>query len=107
MLGGGPFQPAGLKGYFFQPTVLTNMSLKCLTTREETFAPVAGLYRFSTEEEALEQANDCNVGLGSFVITENVARQWRMAEGLEVGMVGINLGMLSACESPFGGECFS
>ncbi|KAK0953099.1 Succinate-semialdehyde dehydrogenase, mitochondrial [Friedmanniomyces endolithicus] len=74
-----------------------------LTTREETFAPLVGLYKFETEEEVIELANDCDVGLGSFVITENTARSWRVAEALEVGMVGVNLGMLSACESPFGG----
>lgn len=96
-----------------------------LVTHEETFAPVIGLYRFKTEEEALDLANDCDVGLGSFVITSDMARMWRVAEALEVGygiqppegkhysdllltepscrMVGINLGMLSACESPFGG----
>ncbi|KAK5137852.1 hypothetical protein LTR08_006620 [Meristemomyces frigidus] len=90
-------------GYFLQPTVITGMTTEMLTTREETFAPVVGLYKFETEEEVIELANDCDVGLGSFVITENMARSWRMAEALEVGMVGINLGMLSACESPFGG----
>ncbi|CAK4034057.1 succinate-semialdehyde dehydrogenase (NADP+) [Lecanosticta acicola] len=91
------------KGYFLQPTVITNMSTEMLTTREETFAPVVGLYRFETEEEVIALANDCDVGLGSFVMTENLARSWRVAEELEVGMVGVNVGMLSACESPFGG----
>ncbi|RFU28957.1 hypothetical protein B7463_g7390, partial [Scytalidium lignicola] len=90
-------------GYFMQPTVVTEMNTKMLVTREETFAPVVGLYRFKTEEEALDLANDCDVGLGSFVCTSDIARMWRVAEALEVGMVGINLGMLSACESPFGG----
>lgn len=91
------------KGFFFQPTIITNMNTSMLTTREEVFAPVLGLYEFETEEEVLRLANDCDVGLGSFVITENLARSWRVAEGLEVGMVGVNVGMLSACESPFGG----
>ncbi|GAB7353524.1 hypothetical protein MBLNU459_g3967t1 [Dothideomycetes sp. NU459] len=102
MLGGGPIKDMG-KGYFLQPTVITGMTTEMLTTHEETFAPVVALYKFDTEEEVLELANDCDVGLGSFVITENMARSWRVAEALEVGMVGINLGMLSACESPFGG----
>ncbi|KAK0878460.1 hypothetical protein LTR87_007728 [Friedmanniomyces endolithicus] len=88
---------------FFEPTVITGMKKEMLTTREETFAPLVGLYKFETEEEVIELANDCDVGLGSFVITENMARSWRVAEALEVGMVGVNLGMLSACESPFGG----
>ncbi|PLB53400.1 succinate-semialdehyde dehydrogenase [Aspergillus steynii IBT 23096] len=102
-LGGGPFRPGDLDGYFFQPTVLSGMSMESLTTQEETFAPVVALYPFDTEEEVLEKANDCDVGLGSFVMTESTPRMWRVAESLEVGMVGINLGMLSACESPFGG----
>lgn len=79
------------------------MSLSSLTTREETFAPVVALYPFGTEEEVIRMANDCDVGLGSFVQTENIARMWRVAEALEVGMVGVNLGLLSASESQFGG----
>ena len=82
--GGAPMEGMG-KGYFLQPTVITNMSTQMLTTREETFAPVVGLYKFETEEEAIDLANDCDVGLGSFVMTENMARSWRVAEALEVG----------------------
>ena len=100
--GGGPMEGMG-KGYFMQPTVITNINTKMITTREETFAPVVGLYKFETEEEAIELANDCDVGLGSFVMTENMARSWRVTEALEVGMVGVNVGMLSAAEAPFGG----
>ncbi|KXL46815.1 hypothetical protein M433DRAFT_200575 [Acidomyces richmondensis BFW] len=100
--GGKPMEGMG-KGYWMQPTVITGMKKEMITTREETFAPVVGLFKFETEEEVIELANDCEVGLGSFVITENIARSWRVAEALEVGMVGINVGMLSACESPFGG----
>jgi hypothetical protein len=59
--------------------------------------------RFKTEEEVIKTANDCDVGLGSFIVTENLARTWRVAEALEVGMVGVNIGLLSACENPFGG----
>jgi succinate-semialdehyde dehydrogenase/glutarate-semialdehyde dehydrogenase len=80
------------------------MAQESLTTREEVFAPVVALYRFKTEEEVLERANDCEVGLGSFIVTESMSRMWRVAEALEVGMVGVNQGLLSACESPFGGE---
>ncbi|KAI1609207.1 succinate-semialdehyde dehydrogenase [Exophiala viscosa] len=101
VLGGAPMKD--LKGYFLQPTVIKNMKREMITTREETFAPVVGLYEFETEEEALDMANDCDVGLGSFIITENMARAWRVTEALEVGMVGVNLGLLSACENPFGG----
>ncbi|KAL3464261.1 Aldehyde/histidinol dehydrogenase [Aspergillus heterothallicus] len=103
LLGGSACQPDNLQGYFIQPTVLSGMSIKSLTTREEVFAPVVALYPFKTEEEVVAQANDCDVGLGSFIVTESMPRIWRVAEGLEVGMVGVNLGMLSACESPFGG----
>jgi len=101
ILGGAPIE--GTKGYFIQPTIIKNMSKEMLTTREETFAPVVGLYKFDTEEEAINLANDCDVGLGGFIITENMARSWRVVEALEVGMVGINQGMLSAAENPFGG----
>jgi succinate-semialdehyde dehydrogenase/glutarate-semialdehyde dehydrogenase len=79
------------------------MNRDMLTTREETFAPVVGLYKFESEEEAIKMANDCEVGLGAFIITESISRSWRVTEALEVGMVGVNLGLLSACESPFGG----
>lgn len=61
------------------------------------------MYRFDSEEEAIRLANDCEVGLGGFIITESIPRSWRVTEALEVGMVGVNLGLLSACESPFGG----
>jgi len=86
-----------------QPTVIKNMNHEMITTREETFAPVVGLYEFDTEEAVLEMANDCEVGLGAFICTENIPRMWRVTEALEVGMVGVNQGLLSACESPFGG----
>ena len=104
VLGGKPYDNDGkLKGYFFEPTVISGMSIEAITTREETFAPVVALYKFKTEEEVIDLANDCEVGLGSFIITESTPRMWRVAEALEVGMVGVNLGLLSACESPFGG----
>ncbi|KAL3451981.1 Aldehyde/histidinol dehydrogenase [Aspergillus insuetus] len=103
LLGGSACQPDNLQGYFIQPTVLSGMLTKSLTTREEVLAPVVALYPFKTEEEVVAQANDCDVGLGSFIVTESMPRIWRVAEGLGVGMVGVNLGILSACESPFGG----
>ncbi|ETI19799.1 hypothetical protein G647_08812 [Cladophialophora carrionii CBS 160.54] len=101
VLGGEPLKD--FKGYFLQPTIIKGMKREMITTREETFAPVVGLYEFDTEEEAIDMANDCDVGLGSFICTENIPRAWRVTEALEVGMVGVNLGLLSACESPFGG----
>jgi hypothetical protein len=87
-------------GYFLQPTIIKNMNRDMLSTREETFAPVVGLYKSESEEEAIKMANDCEVGLGAFIITESISRSWRATEALEVGMVGVNLGLLSACESP-------
>lgn len=84
VLGGAPMKDMG-NGYFLEPTVITGMNTKMITTHEETFAPVVGLYSFETEEEVIRLANDCDVGLGSFVITENMARSWRVAEALEVG----------------------
>ena len=101
VLGGSPLKD--FPGFFLQPTVITHMNREMITTREETFAPVVGLYEFDTEEEAIEMANDCDVGLGSFVVTESIPRMWRVSEALEVGMVGVNLGLISACEAPFGG----
>lgn len=79
------------------------MNQQMLITREETFAPVVGLYKFESEEEAVAIANDCEIGLGAFIVTESISRFWRVTEALEVGMVGVNMGLLSACESPFGG----
>lgn len=104
LLGGSPYTRNGdLKGYFFEPTIVSGMSAEAITTREEVFAPVVALYKFASEDEVIDLANDCDVGLGSFIITESISRMWRVAEALEVGMVGVNLGLLSAAESPFGG----
>lgn len=92
-----------LGGNFVQPTLITNMKQEMITTREEVFAPVLGLYEFEDESEAITLANNSNVGLGSFVMTESISRSWRVAEALDTGIIGINVGSLSACESPFGG----
>ncbi|KAK2751405.1 hypothetical protein FQN55_000678 [Onygenales sp. PD_40] len=90
-------------GYFFEPTIITDMSKEMLISREETFAPIAALYRFETEEEAVEWANDTSMGLASYAFTKDVDRMWRMLENLEAGMIGMNTGNSSAAESPFGG----
>ncbi|EXA28968.1 succinate-semialdehyde dehydrogenase (NADP+) [Fusarium oxysporum f. sp. pisi HDV247] len=102
LLGGEPCHPGGLPGYFFQRTVLSNVSTDSLITHEEAFAPVFALYRFQTEEEAIEIANDCDVRLGSYLMTESVARIWRVAESLEVGMVAVNQESASVREIPAG-----
>ena len=91
------------KGYFFEPTILTNMTEDMLVSREETFAPIAALYKFETEEEAVKLANDTSMGLASYAFTKNIDRMWRMLENLEAGMIGMNTGNSSAAESPFGG----
>ncbi|CAL5869402.1 uncharacterized protein PFLUO_LOCUS3631 [Penicillium psychrofluorescens] len=91
------------KGNFFQPSVIANMNDRMLSHNEEIFGPVAALYPFDTEEEVLKMANNSPVGLGSYVCTNNVARVWRMAEGLEVGIVGVNTGVIAGGEIPFGG----
>lgn len=79
------------------------MKQETITTREEVCAPVLGLYQFEDESEAITMANSSNIGLGSFAITDGIARTWRVAESLNTGMVGINVGSLSACESSFWG----
>ena len=75
-------------GYFMEPTILTGMKADMLMSREETFAPVMGLYKFDTEEEVVKWANDTSMGLASYAFTKNVDRMWRMLENLEAGMIG-------------------
>ncbi|KAI1918966.1 hypothetical protein LOZ12_004455 [Ophidiomyces ophidiicola] len=102
VLGGKPKSDCG-GGYFFEPTIITDMTQEMLISREETFAPVAAVYKFETEEEAVEWANDTSMGLASYAFTKDVDRMWRMLENLEAGMIGMNTGNASAAESPFGG----
>jgi succinate-semialdehyde dehydrogenase/glutarate-semialdehyde dehydrogenase len=90
-------------GTFYQPTVLRDVAADALLTREETFGPVAGLVRFKTEEDALRLANDSRAGLAAYAYTRDLARSWRVSEGLEYGMVGMNTGLISTEVSPFGG----
>lgn len=95
--------PHALGGNFFQPTVLANATSEMKLAREETFGPVAPLFRFKTEEEAIALANDTEFGLATYFYSENIGRVWRVAEQLESGMVGINTGLLSNVVAPFGG----
>lgn len=90
-------------GTFYQPTVLRDVAPDALLTREETFGPVAGLVRFRTEEDALRLANNSRAGLAAYAYTRDLARSWRISEGLEYGMVGMNTGLISTEVSPFGG----
>ncbi|MBM3505789.1 MAG: NADP-dependent succinate-semialdehyde dehydrogenase [Alphaproteobacteria bacterium] len=92
-----------LGGSFFQPTVITNVTRDMAVAREETFGPLAPLFRFKTEEEALQMANDTEFGLASYFYSRDIGRVWRVAERLEYGMVGINEGILSTEVAPFGG----
>ena len=92
-----------LGGLFFEPTILTNVNPSMKVTKEETFGPVAPLFRFKSEEEAIRLANDTEFGLASYFYARDLGRVWRVAEALEYGMVGINTGLISTAEAPFGG----
>ncbi|CAG7954713.1 unnamed protein product [Penicillium salamii] len=117
LLGGNAL--ASKPGYFFEPTILSGMTEEMLISKEESFAPIAALYRFETEDEAVKLANDTSMGLASYAFTKNIDRMWRLLETLEAGMIGMNTGLSSpypcmipltcsvgnqsAAESPFGG----
>ena len=92
-----------LGGTFFEPTVLANVTSTMKVAREETFGPVAPLFRFYKDEEAAQLSNDTEFGLASYFFSRDVGRIWRTAEALEYGMVGINTGMISTEVVPFGG----
>ncbi|WP_308921708.1 NAD-dependent succinate-semialdehyde dehydrogenase [Janthinobacterium sp. J1-1] len=92
-----------LGGSFFEPTVVLDANSTMLVAREETFAPLAPLFRFSTEEEVIALANDTEFGLAGYFYSRDLGRVWRVAEELEVGMVGINTGMIANEMAPFGG----
>lgn len=96
-------QPHPLGGNFFTPTLLTGITPGMRCTREETFGPLASILRFRTEEEALQLANDTEYGLAGYVYTRDAARLWRVADALEVGMLGINSSAISNEVCPFGG----
>jgi succinate-semialdehyde dehydrogenase / glutarate-semialdehyde dehydrogenase len=92
-----------LGGSFYEPTVLANVTTDMLVTREETFGPVAPLFRFKTEVEAIQMANDTEFGLAAYFYSRDINRVWRVAEALEYGIVGINEGIISTEVAPFGG----
>jgi succinate-semialdehyde dehydrogenase / glutarate-semialdehyde dehydrogenase len=92
-----------LGGSFYEPTVLANVTTDMIVTREETFGPVAPLFRFKTEEEAVKMANDTEFGLAAYFYSRDIGRVWRVAEQLEYGIVGINEGIISTEIAPFGG----
>ncbi|HVC01134.1 MAG TPA: NADP-dependent succinate-semialdehyde dehydrogenase [Steroidobacteraceae bacterium] len=92
-----------LGGTFFEPTVLTDVTPAMAVAREETFGPVAPLFEFRTEAEAIAMANDTEFGLAAYFYTRDLARSWRVAEALEYGIVGLNTGLISTEVAPFGG----
>jgi len=92
-----------LGGTFFEPTILTGVTNAMLVAREETFGPVAPLFKFKTEAEAITMANDTEFGLAAYVYTRDLARSWRVSEGIEYGIVGLNTGIISTEVAPFGG----
>jgi succinate-semialdehyde dehydrogenase/glutarate-semialdehyde dehydrogenase len=92
-----------LEGNFFEPTVMTGVTQQMLVAREETFGPLAALIPFDSEDEVIRMANDTEYGLASYVYTRDLSRSWRVSERLEYGMVGVNTGLISTAEAPFGG----
>ena len=90
-------------GYFFKPTVLRGASTDSRIFKEEIFGPVASIYEFSDEDEVIELANSTEYGLASYIYSEDPDRMWRLADGLEFGIVGFNAGVVSNAAVPFGG----
>jgi len=90
-------------GSFFEPTIVADVTPDMAVAREETFGPLAPLFRFKTEEEAIRLANATEFGLAAYFYSRDIGRVWRVSEALEYGLVGINAGLLSTAEAPFGG----
>ncbi len=99
-LGGKPHK---LGGTFYEPTILTEVTSTMAVAREETFGPVAPLFRFRSEAEAVRMANDTEFGLAAYLYTRDLARSWRVSEAIEYGIVGVNTGLISTEVAPFGG----
>lgn len=100
ILGGGRHE---LGGTFVQPTVIKNVTAQMSVATEETFGPVAPIFKFETEDEVVEAANNTDFGLASYFYTKDLSRTWRISEALEYGMVGVNTGLISTTVAPFGG----
>jgi succinate-semialdehyde dehydrogenase/glutarate-semialdehyde dehydrogenase len=92
-----------LGGLFYEPTVIANANADMLFAKEETFGPLAPIFAFDTEEEVIQLANDTEFGLAAYFYSRDVGRVMRVAEQLETGMVGVNTGLISTAEAPFGG----
>jgi succinate-semialdehyde dehydrogenase/glutarate-semialdehyde dehydrogenase len=100
LLGGGPHERGGL---FFEPTLLTGLTDDMAMSQDETFGPVAGIRRFGDEAEGIRLANDTPYGLAAYFYSRDIGRVWRVGEGLDYGIVGINTGFVSTSVAPFGG----
>ena len=96
-------KPHALGGTFYEPTVLTGVTSEMKVAREETFGPVAPLFRFKDEADVIRQANDTPFGLAAYFYARDIGRVWRVVEALEFGMVGVNEGVMSSELAPFGG----
>jgi succinate-semialdehyde dehydrogenase/glutarate-semialdehyde dehydrogenase len=92
-----------LGGQFFEPTVLTGATREMLVAKEETFGPLAPIFAFDSEDEVIAQANDTEFGLAAYFYSRDIGRVMRVAERLESGIVGVNTGLISTAEAPFGG----
>jgi succinate-semialdehyde dehydrogenase/glutarate-semialdehyde dehydrogenase len=101
VLSGGKRHTLG--GNFFEPTVLANVTQDMCIAHEETFGPVAPIFRFHSDDEVIQLANDTEFGLASYFYSRDIGRVWKVAEALEYGMVGINTGLISNEVAPFGG----
>ncbi|KAK2468063.1 hypothetical protein H9L39_20285 [Fusarium oxysporum f. sp. albedinis] len=100
----GGKRPAELgDGYFFQPTIIKNATMDMAVARDETFGPLAAVFSFNSEQEVIQLANSTEFGLAGYFYSRDIHRVFRVAQALEVGMVGVNTGVISAAESPFGG----
>jgi succinate-semialdehyde dehydrogenase / glutarate-semialdehyde dehydrogenase len=94
---------ARIKGNFYQPTLITDVSAQAALFSEETFGPLAGIVKFDTEAQAIQLANDTTAGLAAYFYTRDLNRAWRVSEALQYGMVGLNTGLMSTTVAPFGG----
>lgn len=101
LVGGKPLENLGPN--FFEPTVLTDVPETCVIAKEETFGPVAALFKFDTEEQVIELANNTEFGLAGYFYSKDIGRIFRVSEAMEVGMVGVNEGIISTEVAPFGG----
>lgn len=101
VISGGKRSDAG--ELFFEPTVLTGVTNNMKVTREETFGPLAPLFKFETDDEVIERANDTEFGLACYFYSKDLSRVWKVTEALEYGIVGVNTGLISSTEGPFGG----